>query len=87
MYGCPYREVTHVSELMLACSWLMKNGVWLVKYISSAIGNSCFVPFNKENLKNFCAVIMQLLVVLKDFKSEVFMYVKRPDGEDFYTFP
>jgi len=29
----------------------MNNGVWLVKYISSAIGNSCFMPFNKENLK------------------------------------
>jgi hypothetical protein len=51
-YGCPYREVIHVSELMLTCSQLMKNGVWLVKYISSATGNSCFVPFNKENLKN-----------------------------------
>jgi hypothetical protein len=59
-YGCPYREVTHVSELMLACSQLMKFGVCLLKYISSAIGNSCFVPFNKENLKNLHVVSLQL---------------------------
>ena len=51
-YSCPYREVTHVSELMLACSQLMKDGVWLVKHISSATGNTCFVPFNKQILKN-----------------------------------
>jgi len=56
-----------MSQLMLACSQLMKNGVWVVKYISSAVGNSCFVPFNKENLKNLYAFSMQLLVLLKVF--------------------
>lgn len=74
-----------MSELTLASSGLMKNHrVWLMKYISSANINSCFVPFNRENLKNCYAVDMQRACSAeKYFKSEGFMCTKRLDGEDF----